>query len=180
MFLSKSGDRRAWVHARAHQCRGRVLAARGKHTEAGKPGHRRCCHLDAPHYNSCGEPPTKYEQGRVNHSTAHGQAPPSRPRSRRRRRASTGCSVWPHPGRRLRALRVSHRGSVFCGAFVWARRPLNGRKRRLPPPRAEAQALRGLTEHVLEPAGRGAAGRERLARAMEMVACTPAELATLS
>ena len=44
---------------------------------------------------------------------------------------SAATSVRAHPGR-LRALSVSHRESGLYGAFVWARRALNGPKRRFP------------------------------------------------
>jgi hypothetical protein len=57
-------------------------------------------------------------------------------RSRRRRRPGRRPSglrrlVRARPGR-LSGLSVSNSKSVFCGAFVWARRALNGQKRRFP------------------------------------------------
>jgi hypothetical protein len=44
------------------------------------PGHGRCRHLDALRYITCVITHTKYTKGRLNDSSAHGQA---RPRSRR-------------------------------------------------------------------------------------------------
>ena len=51
--------------------------------------------------------------------------------SRYRRSTSCSTSVRARPGR-LNALSVLHSESVSCGAFAWARRSLNGRKRRFP------------------------------------------------
>jgi hypothetical protein len=45
---------------------------------------------------------------------------------------------------RLSALGVSHRKSILYGAFVWARRALNGRKRRFPTRAASKKAKTGI------------------------------------
>jgi hypothetical protein len=45
-------------------------------------------------------------------------------------REQAKLAVRAHPGGRLSALRVSHRKSVLCGAFVWQGRALNGHSRR--------------------------------------------------
>jgi hypothetical protein len=95
---------------------------------------------------------------------------------RSRTAAARSCGQWPssrarstparaHPGR-LSALSVSRSKSVLYGAFVWAPKALNRRKRRFPaPPGSQARGHAAVqlpgAPHPLPPvrASRGDAGR---------------------